>query len=60
MCLSPQLFTGQQPNDYQDYGNHKQYMYQRAYAWQSKKSHGPKQQDNNNNRQNCIHNQRPS
>jgi hypothetical protein len=39
--LFPQLLAGKQPNDYHDCGNHKQYMYQRAYARQSEEPNQP-------------------
>jgi len=38
LILFPQLFACEQPNEDQDYCNHKQYMYQRAYAGQSKET----------------------
>jgi hypothetical protein len=54
LFVSP-LSAGQQPNNEQDYANHEQYMYQRAYAWQSKETNQPKQNENYSNRHPDIH-----
>jgi hypothetical protein len=54
LVLFPKFFAGQQPNDYQDYGDHEQYMYQSAYARQSKEPNRPKYHNNDSNRQQRI------